>query len=509
MQWDVALGRALLITLTVSLSAAGIATAIGSLLGLLVVLVRVHGWRWIAAAVSCLLLVPVYVQATAWSAGFGSQGWFRLSQVDAARYPMWGLASVVWIQSVSAVPICFLIVSIGLRRVHDSAYQQAMIERGFAFALRHVVVRRLAPWIAGAFLWVFCSTQNDMVVTNLFQVPTLCESVYQQVQFGKLRSGPIACSLVLAIACGAALAYIALRASGSVATRDRPSGQHTIAPVHPAALNPSWVKGMASVVAWLLLGLTTLLPMMNLAVRLGWQSQMVEGQAVRNWSIIEAMNALGHARDFWPEIQWSVQLAAWSTALAVIAAYGLISLLPNRQPSIAILWVLGSMLAMPGPLVTLCVLHGFTNALPSQWSYLADQTLLAPILALQFRCLPIAYGVLWIAHRDYRNRLGSMLELEYAMGWRTRAWLWFRYAQGSLWTSVWLSFLIAFGDLATYLLLQPPGVTTVAMRLFDLLHYGIRNREASMALVLALVSGICSLWIAMRVQRAAQRSDAL
>lgn len=509
MQWDVALGRALLITLTVSLSAAGIATSIGSLLGLLVVLVRVHGWRWIAAAVSCLLLVPVYVQATAWSAGFGSQGWLRLSQVDAARYPIWGLMSVVWIQSVSAVPICFLIVSIGLRRVQDAAYQQAMIERGFGFALRHVVVRRLAPWIAGAFLWVFCSTQNDMVVTNLFQVPTLCESVYQQVQFGKLRSGPIGCSLGLAITCGAVLAFLALRASALVATMDRPTGQRTIMPIQPAALSSTWWKRIASFVAWLLLGLTTLLPMMNLVVRLGWQSQMVEGQGVRNWSMLEAMNALGHARDFLPEMLWSLQLAAWSTGMAVIAAYGLISLLPSRQPSIAILWVLGSMLAMPGPLVTLCVLHGFTNALPTNWSYLADQTLLAPILALQFRCLPIAYGVLWIAQRDYRNRFGSILALEHAMGWRSRAWLWFRYSQGSLWTSVWLSFFIAFGDLATYLLLQPPGVTTVAMRLFDLLHYGIRNREASLALVLALVSGICSWLIATRVQRAAQRSDAL
>jgi ABC-type Fe3+ transport system permease subunit len=61
--------------------------------------------------------------------------------------------------------------------------------------------------------------------------------------------------------------------------------------------------------------------------------------------------------------------------------------------------------------------------------------------------------------------------------------------------------MIAFGDLASYLLVQPPGVTTVAMRMFELLHYGIRNREASLALLLSAFALLPSWWLARRIDR--------
>jgi ABC-type Fe3+ transport system permease subunit len=103
--------------------------------------------------------------------------------------------------------------------------------------------------------------------------------------------------------------------------------------------------------------------------------------------------------------------------------------------------------------------------------------------------------------------MGSTLQLEKSLPASTRYRVELQYVRGSIWTALWLAFLIAFGDLASYLLLQPPGVTTVAMRLFDLLHYGIRNREASLALVLALGSAVPSAWIAVRVQRALTESS--
>jgi ABC-type Fe3+ transport system permease subunit len=504
LQWDVAVGRAVLHTLVVSLATGVVASLLGTVLAIALGMVRTVGQRWCAAALFCMVLVPVYVQATAWSAGFGIQGWFRLSQVDAAKHPWWGIASVVWIHAAAAVPSCFLIVSIGLQRVLDAAFQQALLEGGWAFAVRNVALRRMMPWFAAAMLWTVCMTQNDMVVTNLFQVPTLCESVYQQVQFGKLRSLPILMAIAIALVTGWTIATMAWLGKAQRASQGRGPGQASMPMSHAAELVPSGGRVLASVVSWAIVGVVALLPWLSLLVRAGWRSLAMDGQFRREWSIAEVGSSLLHARDYGQELGWSLQLSAWSAGLALLLALVLVLLLPSGRASLGALGLLGAMLALPGPLVTLCVLQGFSNALPERWGFLADQTLLAPILALQFRCLPMVYGLLWLAKCDFEQRMGGTLQLERSLPWWVRVSVLLRYLRSSILTATCLAFMIAFGDLATYLLLQPPGVTTVAMRMFDMLHYGIRNREASLACVLALAAAGPSVWMARRLQRAFQ-----
>ncbi len=189
-------------TAWVSFGASILATILATIVAVLLVWGRAFANRFLIASFTCLILVPVYVQATAWSAGFGIHGWWRLSQVDAARNGLWGLLSVIWIHASASLPITFLIIFSGLRRIPLSQYEQGVIERGHFWALIHVVLPRLALWIAGGAFWTFCTTQSDMVVTNLFQIPTLTESVYQQVQYGKLRSEPIAIGLAFSMCCG-------------------------------------------------------------------------------------------------------------------------------------------------------------------------------------------------------------------------------------------------------------------------------------------------------------------
>ncbi len=47
-----------------------------------------------------------------------------------------------------------------------------------------------------------------------------------------------------------------------------------------------------------------------------------------------------------------------------------------------------------------------------------------------------------------------------------------------LWLLAWLVLAaVSAGELSTHLLLLPPGVTTVAQRLFELLHFGMRYQD--------------------------------
>jgi ABC-type Fe3+ transport system permease subunit len=151
--------------------------------------------------------------------------------------------------------------------------------------------------------------------------------------------------------------------------------------------------------------------------------------------------------------------------------------------------------------VNLTLLQFFDRVLPDSWSFIAERTLIGPILALQFRCLPIAYGILLLARWGYESRYENLIATDKSLPWWLQQSIWLKYATGSILTCLGITFFISFGDLASYLLIQPPGVTTVAMRMFELLHYGIRNREASVAMVLAIAAAIPSLWLTLRATR--------
>jgi ABC-type Fe3+ transport system permease subunit len=497
MQWDVGLGRAVAHTLVVSGGAALLATVLAVILSYGIYFARIPFGRLCAGWISSMLLIPVYVQATAWSAGFGIQGWLRLSQVDAAKYPWWGIASAIWIHAVAALPACFLILSYGWHRVRDGTFEQAWSELGPGNVATRILPVKLVPWLIGAFLWTFCMVQNDMVVTNLFQVPTLCESVYQQVQFGKLRWGPIATACLIALISGLSVALIVSRSQRNV---------RSVASILKASWDPvlatrkgaTWI---VSILVWSIATFTVALPWLGMIFRIGIESRMIDGQAVRGWSANAFLSSLLHVQDYRIEIGWSCELVFWTSVLSMVLALGLITWIPFRGGSA---WVLGTMvflLALPGPIVNLSVSWLFNTAMPQSLQFLGDQTLLGPILALQTRCLPVAYGILWLARSRFEDQHETLLSVDRSLPMWLRIWIWLCYARVAILVSALGCGMIAFGDLASYLLVQPPGVTTVAMRMFELLHYGIRNREASLALLLSAIALLPSWWLARRIDR--------
>jgi hypothetical protein len=51
---------------------------------------------------------------------------------------------------------------------------------------------------------------------------------------------------------------------------------------------------------------------------------------------------------------------------------------------------------------------------------------------------------------------------------------------------------MASSELSCYLLVLPAQVTPLSLRIFELLHYGVRYKEAGLNLMLALVGTITS-----------------
>ena len=434
-----------------------------------------------------LTLIPIYVQATAWSAGFGAQGWFRLSQVSAAISPSTAIGSVIWIHGIAAVPVCFLLCAMGLKRSFDSNTRQSLLDFGPWYATFRFLVPKLWPWIAAGAIWTVAMTGNDMVVTNLFQVPTLTETVYQQVQFNELNSSSIGMAYSFAMAIG----LLVLTMVWLLQTR---MGGEKTGPPAPADFQTFELRGVqrwiGALFGWTIVWMVVLIPITNLIVKAGWIATMDNGEIRRSWSAVVLIQSIVQSGTFMNEISWSIQLSLVSSALALVLGIVLAACVRSRWSNWLAIGLMAFLLALPGPIINLIVIGIFDRSEPEWIGYLADRTLCGPILALQSRCLPIVFGVLWLARNRYKEHHERSLQLDLGLPYLTRIWILFKAMGSPLAVALVVAFFVAFSDLASYLLVQPPQVTTVAMRMFDLLHYGIKNRESGLALTLIIAGAI-------------------
>ncbi|MBU6176067.1 MAG: hypothetical protein KGQ60_19850, partial [Planctomycetes bacterium] len=277
MLFDVPIGKCLLNSLMVCGGASVLSCLVGFVLAYCVELLQIPGRKWFRLFICSFVLLPLYVQAIAWSAGFGNQGWLRWNQVTAASSNGYAVAACIWIHGCASLPISFCLLSIALGRAADRVYQMAMIEGPPISAFFHVILPRAIPWISCNFLLIFVLANSDMIITNLFQVPTLTEVLYQQVQFDRVTSVPVAIALgysfLLAVFSGILLGRL----------RGFRWSQFSYARAESHALHGLGYRLVAWVVAVCLVVVFFVIPILSLVVKSGWQVTIVDAEIVRQW----------------------------------------------------------------------------------------------------------------------------------------------------------------------------------------------------------------------------------
>ena len=218
-----------------------------------------------------------------------------------------------------------------------------------------------------------------------------------------------------------------------------------------------------------------------------------------SWSPLAIMQSIVQSTTYLHEIGWSIQLSLYSSGFALVLGVVLAACATARWYKWIGIGLMAFLLALPGPIVNLVVIKLFDRREPEWIGFLADRTLCGPILALQSRCLPVVFGVLWLARERFDNHNKRLLELDLGLPYLTRTWILFKAMLNPIAVAFAIAFFVAFADLSSYLLVQPPQVTTVAMRMFDLLHYGINSREAGLALALVIAGAIPTVVFVRRI----------
>lgn len=460
---------------------AGAVTAIGLpaavLLATLLMRTDLPGRRPLLAIALCLPFIPLYLQAAAWQAGLGMQGaylaWLGLPPL------VTGWPGTIWIHTVTSLPWAVLIVAAGLAASDRRLEEYALLSLSPAQVIWRVTLRQAAPAIGAAALFVAISVAGEMTITNLFQVRTFAEELYTQLSLGESGDMP-------RLTGSAAWWYTAALALAAMFV----IGQLTTTAVRPrrgaiefTLRNP----GVAGTVVALLLFVLVGVPLASLVSKAGLLVETgADGQRVRSWSLIKLISMIAASpvrfrREFW----WSAVLASASATATVIAAFWLAWASRRRRALRTTMVALAALaFALPGPVIGLALIAILNRPGWPALAWLYDQSIFAPWLALVIRELPLATLIALHAVAGVPARLVELATVEGA----TTFELLRHVVRPHVWRTLLAAWLAAFclglGDLSATILVLPPGVDTIALRLFERLHFGAEDQVAAVSLAL-------------------------
>jgi ABC-type Fe3+ transport system permease subunit len=428
--------------LALSLLAALLATVLGALCALALLLPRGRRWRLaLGAGLAASFCFGSVVHLLGWRALFpgvagGVQGWALAVLVLGLRY----------------APLAAALLA-GAMVTLERAELETALATGGARAVSIVASSRLLRLagmaVAAVAALVFCESE----VPALAGVPVYAEEFLAQVALEP--AAPVAAALgwplmAMALACAALLSRLPrLRATACAAPSRGWVGQWA----HPPALLAAFAPALALAIAWLPLAL------------LAWGAAQASG----NWPAHASAALLASLR---VAVLSALLALAWAWALARLAACAGGATLPALN---ALLWL---MMLWPSALTGIA-LAGW-NAPES----LDGEPRL--VLAHALRILPFATWVLLAFEALLPRAPAEQLRVLGARGWPALQHVHLPAALPGLLAAFALGAGLSLAELTATVLTVPPGLETVILRLYNLLHYGDQRG----VMLLALLQGL-------------------
>lgn len=424
--------------------------------------------RLVLAGAVAALALPPFLVTNCWLHYLGVTGPWR------AWLP-WNLCSpagAVWLLALLLWPITTFAAWSAWRRLEAPQLEAEPAARGFAL-VRHVLLPLGRNALALAALLTFVLALNNFTIPALLQVKVLPAEMW--IQFNT-HLDPLA-------GLRAAWPLVVLPAwlLGGLWLARGPVAWPHVAGGAPAGLcrrqlGRGWFLGCGAA-GLALLALSVGLPVFQLAA------------APRTWVEFPAALAAG-------------QGAAWNAVLfSAAAATGCVALglAGWRMPIGAALWL---PLLVPGVLLGLALIACFNRPPWLEFYRGAGIVLLAWVL----RYVGPAWNGVAHALRATDRDLSDAARLEGASPWQ-RLWLvqWPQIAPQAA-VAWYVVYLLCLWDVETLVLIVPPGGETLALRVFNLLHYGHNAQVNALCLtLLALALAPLALWSVAGFARRALR----
>jgi len=485
----------LLNTALLGSGAVAIALPLGTLLGVVIAKIDLPGRQMLAWLLAGILLVPLYVQATAWNALLGAGGLVPQSLSGGGYSHAWlaGWRGAVWVHGVGAVPWVALMTAASLCAVERRLEEESLLDASPLHVLMRVTLRRGLGGVLAAAVWVIVICATEIAVTDLYQLRTFAEEIYTEASLGSLlgsASSLVASDLAIGVAVFSLLVCVALR---------------LIAPWLPVAASispdavwrwrPARARWALIATMWCVAALVLVVPLTGLVWKAGIDVHQFDGGYQRAWSAAKAASMV--VQSPWEHRrEWGWSLAIGTMAMAGAVAIGvLLAWWARVRPGSAMPQAIfiAVAIAVPAPLWGVWAIGLLNHPADSGWAPLTtlyDRTLLAPVLVQMVRALPLVTLWLWSQLSSVPQDLLEAARSEGAgvLSQLTRVALPLRLP--GLAAAGMIALVIAVGELPATLLVAPPGVTTISVRIFQLLHYGVDDRLAALVLSIFALLGV-------------------
>jgi iron(III) transport system permease protein len=471
---------------TVGLCALTLLFSVPAGVGLAILLYRTDlpGRAFLRSVLAVGLFVPLPLFALAWQAA-GGGGWRPWTH---------GLVWAAGVHASAALPWVVWLTGLGLRRVEPELEEDALTALSAVGVLWRVSLRRAAPAIGLAAVWVVLQAAGEITVTDLGVVRTFAEEVYTQFVTGGADAlgRAVAVSVPATLMIVVAVAALMRRWEGrlTVLATPRPSLLLHLGPTR-------WAVAAAVFAA---VGVYAGVPLASLIRQAGGGETFSMGRVG-----LELKRAV--------HLQFGMVLEslAWA-AVAGVAAAGLAMLASwaaaDSRAVRRLLFVLAVALwAVPGPVLGFGLkaaierlmdledlVLAWTSARPVR-AVLYDLPTPVPVLwAHVARLFPYAVAFVWPAVRDVPRDLREAARVDGAGPWGEFCRVVWPATRGAFWLAAVAVTALALGELGASKLVQVPGRQTFAQELFNQMHYAATATTAALALLqLTLTLGVWAL----------------
>jgi ABC-type Fe3+ transport system permease subunit/DNA-binding beta-propeller fold protein YncE len=419
-----------------------------------------RGWRvrWLMVAVAALCLPPFLV-TNCWLHYLGHGGvWRRWLPLD-----IYSLGGTVWILALLTWPITLLAVLSAWQRLEPAQLESDMAVTGLAL-VRGLLLPLARGSLAQAAVLTFVLALNNFAVPAILQVKVFPAEVWILFNTTFDSAGALRMSWPMIVVPLLLLLWFRRheaawpRLEGSVPAK-----------LFRRQLGSGWFR---------LCGICTVL---LAAISVGLPAMQLTGSG-RTWSELPGAVAAGQAA-----IWHSVWLAAASATLCI--ALGLVGW---RWPVGLALWL---PFLIPGVLLGIGLIAVFNRPIFAAFY----QSTGIVILAFGIRYLALGWNGVARALRTTDRDLSDAARLGGASRWQMLRYVHWPQVSPQVVAAWYLIFLLCLWDVESMVLVAPPGGETVALRVFNLLHYGHNTQVNALCLtLLGLAAAPLALWLAGR-----------
>jgi ABC-type Fe3+ transport system permease subunit/DNA-binding beta-propeller fold protein YncE len=438
--------------LTNSLLVAGAATFLAAAWGLAVALVltaSARSWRSVLmVGTLAVFALPSFLVTNCWIDLLGTSGKLR----SFVPFEIFSRAGAIWILALLLWPVPALAIHAAWRKLEPAHFEIDPALRGFQL-VKYLLWPAARPLAITSAAVVFALALNNFAVPAILQVKVFPAEVW--VQYNTNLDARAAFLLSWPMILGPIALLFLFRRTDFPWPRET---QTDLAVVLRRQLGAGWLNA-ARLLSLVVLTMALIVPLLQLTT------------APRTWS------------EFAPALKAGVPALTHSLLYAVFAAAFAVTLgwLLARVRAIGWLWLL---FLVPGVLLGSGAVVVFNR--PGLEFFSRTAAIVVTLLVV--RHLALAHAISRHALLTVDTDLTDSAQLDGARGLTLFRHIILPQVAKPLAAAAYMVFVLSLWDVETTLLIIPPGGETLALRIFNLLHYGHNAHVNALCLILLLLA---------------------